>query len=226
MDDPFNIPTEVPAMTLKEVVLFPKVMLPLKIFEERYRKMLFDVLNTNRMFAVVCQRENNEADHQLQEPPFEVATVGLVRLSKKQKDGTSFVILQGLQRMRIRGIVQEHPYRVIKVELMESILDEPFNDIREKLVAQMIRNKDLGGEVTDEILSYLCPMQDDDAFVDLAAFTLCKHTIRKQAMLEVVRLRRRAKMLLDDLMRENNHLQISRHLNEEWGDESGDFNQN
>ena len=128
--------------------------------------------------------------------------------------------------MRIRGIVQEHPYRVIKVELMESILDEPFNDIREKLVAQMIRNKDLGGEVTDEILSYLCPMQDDDAFVDLAAFTLCKHTIRKQAMLEVVRLRRRAKMLLDDLMRENNHLQISRHLNEEWGDESGDFNQN
>ena len=124
------------------------------------------------------------------------------------------------------GIIRETPYRMLKVELMNSILDEPLHEIREKLIVQMKRNKDLGGEVTDEILSYLCPMQDDDAFVDLAAFTLCKHTIRKQAMLEVVRLRRRAIMLLDDIMRENNQLQITQHLKDNWGDSTTDLSNN
>lgn len=226
MPDSYQIPSVVPAMTLKNIVLFPKVIMPLKIFENRYQEMLSDVLNSNRMFAVVCQREKKEVDKELDEPPFEVATVGLVRLSKKHDDGTSFVLLQGLQRMRIRGIIRETPYRMLKVELMNSILDEPLHEIREKLIVQMKRNKDLGGEVTDEILSYLCPMQDDDAFVDLAAFTLCKHTIRKQAMLEVVRLRRRAIMLLDDIMRENNQLQITQHLKDNWGDSTTDLSNN
>ena len=55
---------------------------------------------------------------------------------------------------------------------------------------------------SDDILEYLRPLEDDVAFVDLAAFTLCKHLLRKQAMLEVQRLNQRARMLLDDLKKE------------------------
>ena len=40
----FDIPKELPVMTLRGVVLFPKAMMPLRIFEERYRQMLDDVL--------------------------------------------------------------------------------------------------------------------------------------------------------------------------------------
>ena len=78
-----DIPDIIPVMTLKGVVLFPKAMMPLRIFETRYRQMLRDVLQAERMFAIVAERENvsdEEADLEL---PFEVATVGLVRVSKK-----------------------------------------------------------------------------------------------------------------------------------------------
>ena len=69
-------------MTLRGVVLFPHAILPLRIFEDRYKKMLSDVLKNDRMFAVVAQ-ENNVILNRWKNHPFEVATIGLVRSPKK-----------------------------------------------------------------------------------------------------------------------------------------------
>ena len=69
--------------------------------------------------------------------------------------------------------------------------------------------------MTDEIMDFLDPLEDDVSFVNLAAFSLCKQSLRKQAMLEVSSLGKRASMLLDDLMRENDRLSL---LNKALGD--------
>ena len=203
---PIEIPSDLPVMTLRGVVLFPKAMMPLRIFEERYRQMLDEVLNTTRIFGIVCERENVAADEIHLEHPFGVATAGLIRVSKKHDDGTSFVLLQGIKRVKIRGVKQEMPYRIIETEEMESICDDSSHQIRKQIEQALEQNKLLGGEVTDEMLDFLNPLEDDDAFVDLAAFTLCKHTLRNQAMLEVQELSKRANMLLTDLHRENDRL--------------------
>ena len=203
-----NIPSRIPAMTLRDVVLFPQAMLPLRIFEDRYKKMLSDVLNQDRIFAVVAERDQILTDDQLDEPPFEVATAGLVRVSKENDDGTSFVMLQGLSRVRIRSINDEGPYRILKVEPLETIIEKDTKEYRNKIYDALVQNKLLGGETTKDILGYLETIEDDVAFVDLAAFTLCKNTIRKQAMLEVQRLHKRAEMFFDDLMQENLQLSV------------------
>jgi Lon protease-like protein len=203
-----NIPSRIPAMTLRDVVLFPQAMLPLRIFEDRYKKMLSDVLNQDRIFAVVAERDQTLTDDQLDEPPFEVATAGLIRVSKENEDGTSFVMLQGLSRVRIRSINDEGPYRILKVEPLETIIEKDTKEYRNKIYDALVQNKLLGGEVSKDILDYLETIEDDAAFIDLAAFTLCKNTIRKQAMLEVQRLHKRAEMLFDDLMQENLQLSV------------------
>ncbi len=203
-----NIPSRIPAMTLRDVVLFPQAMLPLRIFEDRYKKMLSDVLNQDRIFAVVAERDQTLTDDQLDEPPFEVATAGLVRVSKENDDGTSFVMLQGLSRVRIRSIDDEGPYRILKVEPLETIIEKDTKEYRNKIYDALVQNKLLGGETSKDILDYLETIEDDVAFVDLAAFTLCKNTIRKQAMLEVQRLHKRAEMFFDDLMQENLQLSV------------------
>ena len=92
--NPTAVPKQLPVMTLRGVVLFPKAMMPLRIFEERYKEMLDEVLNTTRMFGIVCERENVAEDEVHMEHPFGVATAGLIRVSKKHDDGTSFVLLQ------------------------------------------------------------------------------------------------------------------------------------
>ena len=216
---PTAVPKQLPVMTLRGVVLFPKAMMPLRIFEERYKEMLDEVLNTTRMFGIVCERENVAEDEVHMEHPFGVATAGLIRVSKKHDDGTSFVLLQGIRRVKVRGIVQEMPYRIIEAEEMESIQDESSHKIRKEIEQALEQNKLLGGEVTDEMLEFLNPLDDDDAFVDLAAFTLCKHTLRKQAMLEVQHLSKRASMLLTDLHRENDRLATIKQLMNQSEDE-------
>jgi Lon protease-like protein len=203
-----NIPSRIPAMTLRDVVLFPQAMLPLRIFEDRYKKMLSDVLNQDRIFAVVAERDQALTDGHLYEPPFEVATAGLVRVSKENEDGTSFVMLQGLSRVRIRSIDDEGPYRILKVEPLETIIEKDTKEYRNKIYDALVQNKLLGGETSKDMLDYLETIEDDVAFVDLAAFTLCKNTIRKQAMLEVQRLHKRAEMFFDDLMQENLQLSV------------------
>ena len=204
--EPIEIPKALPIMTLRGVVLFPKAMMPLRIFEERYRQMLDDVLNTTRIFGIVCEREDVAEDEIHLEHPFGVATAGLIRVSKKHDDGTSFVLLQGINRVKVKGIVQEMPYRIIEAEEIKSIHNDYSQDTRKEIEEALEQNKLLGGEVTDEMLEFLNPLDDDDAFVDLAAFTLCRHTLRKQAMLEVEDLSKRASMLLTDLHRENDRL--------------------
>ena len=204
----FSIPNRIPAMTLRGVVMFPQAMMPLRIFEERYKTMLADRLNDDRIFAIVGERENVTEEEEHLELPFGVATAGLIRVSKENPDGTSFVLLQGLSRVRIMSIPQEIPYRILEVEPVETIIDESAIGLRAKLTAELERNQKLGGEVNKEMLDFLTPLDDDTSFVDLAAYSLCKHTLRKQAMLEVQNLGKRANMLLDDLTMENDRLDL------------------
>ena len=51
-----KLPCEVPVMTLPDATLFPQALLPLHIFEPRYRRMLADVLESDRMFSVAMQK--------------------------------------------------------------------------------------------------------------------------------------------------------------------------
>ena len=220
----FDIPKELPVMTLRGVVLFPKAMMPLRIFEERYRQMLDDVLNNTRMFGIVCERENVTEDEVHLEHPYSVATAGLIRVSKKHDDGTSFVLLQGIKRVKVCGISQELPYRIIKTEEIDTIHDDSSSLIRKDIEQALEQNKLLGGDVTDEMLEFLNPMEDDDAFVDLAAFTLSKHVLRKQSMLEVQELSKRANMLLTDLHRENDRLATIKQMTRQSEEEGSEFN--
>ena len=205
-----EIPTEVPVMTLRDVVLFPKAMMPLKIFEPRYREMLENSLQGNRMFAIVAERENVGPDETSEEPPFEVGTVGLVRVSKKHEDGTSFVLLQGLERVKINAIVREEPYRLIQVKPWPTRIDEKAVGVRDELSTELQRNYDLGGGVTEQMLEFLNPLEDDVSFVDLTIFSICEDTFRKQAMLEVQSLAKRGRMIIEDLILENKRLSLLR----------------
>ncbi len=209
-----NIPRQIPAMTLKDVVLFPNAIMPLRIFEKRYRLMLSEVLKSDRMFAVVAQRDKVGTDEQIDEPPFEVATAGLIRVSKTNTDGTSLVMLEGISRVRIESIANETPYRVLNIQPFDTIVDNEKPVPRNDILEAMRQNHMLGGEVTKEILDYVSRVKDDSAFVDLVAYALCHRTIRKQAMLEIQRLHKRAEMLLNDILSINMQLSIQGSLPE------------
>ncbi len=94
---------ELPLFPLPEVVLFPKEVLPLHIFESRYRIMLKSVLETDSMFGVIKWDPNTKT----------MANVGCcAQIIKHQKseDGTSNIITLGQQRFQILEIIRSTPY--------------------------------------------------------------------------------------------------------------------
>src|SRR5256886_4762365 len=104
------LPKRVPVMPLPGALLFPHALLPLCIFDPRYRKMLKHALAHHRMFCVAlikphCTEWQSRADF------FHIAGVGLIRACVERGDGTSNLILQGLERIRFRDFEQEAPFR-------------------------------------------------------------------------------------------------------------------
>src|SRR5882672_12628595 len=110
-----NLPRELPVMTLPEATLFPQALLPLFIFEPRYRKMLADSLDTHRMFSVAMQRPDRK-----RETPLPVAGLGLIRVAVGHRDGTSHLILQGLARVELEEPVRYKPYRIQKIHALHA----------------------------------------------------------------------------------------------------------
>ena len=117
-----EIPREVPVMTLSQTVLFPQAMMPLFIFEPRYREMLSTVLEGDRIFAVAALDERDE-DAEVLETPYSIAGVGVVRACKQNPDGTSNLILQGLARVKFENFVCEEPFRRARIQQLMSESD-------------------------------------------------------------------------------------------------------
>ena len=192
-------------MTLPNVAFFPQALLPLEIFEPRYRHMLRDVLATNRIFAVAGLDLMAAATEDGFEPPHRIACIGLIRACQKNADGTSNLLLQGLCRVSIESIIGDEPYRRIRIRTLASQPGAAASEnarLRSEL-ARLIRlrlklSPDGPGAMTELLKS----IEDPEMFADIAAFNLCKNAMLKQKLLETLDVNRRLAMLLKVLRSE------------------------
>ena len=127
-------------MLLPDCTLFPHGGLPLFIYEDRYRKMLADALEGDCFFAVARLLD--------EEVPFsegaaKIGTIGLVRASRQQEDGTSQLLLHGVMRVRFNEWLDEKAYPYASVEPVISHFAQPHQE-----AAAM---KTLRGSVEDAI---------------------------------------------------------------------------
>ena len=185
------VPDEIAVMTLPEVAFFPQALMPLHIFESRYRKMLKSVLETHRIFAVAGLRPDADPS---EEEAQRIATAGIVRACNLNADGTSNLLLQGLTRVEILGTVSEHPYRVIRVKTLSSIAgatESENSKLRHRVERLIALKRQLGGAMPQGFSQFLKSVDDSEAFIDLAIFTLCENTSLKQQLLETLDVRQR-----------------------------------
>ena len=206
------LPSEVPVMTLPETVFFPQALMPLHIFEPRYREMLRNVLATNRLFAVAGLDPLGEPG---QEQPHRVATVGIVRACQGNDNGTSNLLLQGLTRVRIISIAQAEPYRRIQVQALASepggkpAANRALQSHTRRLIDEKAR---IGGRVPEDFVRFLATVKDPETFVDLAVFNLCENAGLKQRLLEILDVNRRLRVYNGYLRREVTQLDLERRL--------------
>src|SRR5438094_10447943 len=106
-------------MPLPGAVLFPHALLPLYIFELRYREMLAHALAKERMFCVALLRPER-AQWKSEDDFFDIGTIGLIRACVGRGEATSILILQGLHRGRFAVFVQLDPFPTAELETLRS----------------------------------------------------------------------------------------------------------
>jgi len=209
-----EIPSEVPVMTLSHTVLFPQAIMPLFIFEPRYKEMLHDVLHQDRIFAVAAlDQRSNQTD--LAEKPYLTAGIGLIRACKQNPDGSSNLVLQGFARVGFESILAEKPYCRASVR---HILSEPGGpqDRIARMQAQLLgliqTQQRLGAGIPKEVLHVLSMIKEPENRLDLAISTLCSSVTLKQELLETRGILPRYQKFAAFLKSEIQRLKLERHL--------------
>lgn len=215
MEMEITLPDEVPVMTLPNTAFFPQALMPLHIFEPRYRAMLRDVLASNRLFAVAGLDAGAMNDPARFEPPHRVASVGIIRACQKNANGTSNLLLQGICRVEIVRILQDEPYRRISIRALASeagASDDENQALRRELARLLGLKLKLAADGSKEMTSFLKTVEDPEAFVDIAAFSLCEDAQLKQKLLETLDVHRRLELFGRRLRREIEDLKLRRKL--------------
>lgn len=210
-----TLPEEVPVMTLPNTAFFPQALMPLHIFEPRYQAMLRDVLATNRLFAVAGLDAQRATEPGEVEPPFRVASLGIVRACQANENGTSNLLLQGLCRVEIVAIVTDAPYRRIRIRALTSkpgASAEENDSLRRQLQRLLNVKLKLATGGPTEMAAFLKGVDDPEAFVDIAAFSLCENLALKQKLLETLDVHNRLQLLGAQLRRDIESLKLRRKL--------------
>lgn len=118
--------TPVPMFPLPGVFLFPHQVLPLHVFEPRYRQMIQDLLDGpgRLVIATTLIGERETAVH----PPEVVPVAGLGEIMRHERvpDGRFLIWVLGLARVRVHEVPSEHPYRLVRCEpFLEIAVPEP-----------------------------------------------------------------------------------------------------
>lgn len=210
-----HVPETVPVMTLPNTVFFPQALLPLHIFEARYRQMLRDVLAKDRIFAVAHLDVSRARHNQSVEPLHHIASVGIIRACQKDDNDTSNLLLQGLCRVEIKKIVREEPYRVISVQPITTTAGTHHAEL-EILRLEVMRllnvRRRLGTPVPKGMTQFLESIEDIDTFADIAAFNLCENNAVKQRLLETLETRQRLQLFATSLKSEIETQRLRRKL--------------
>ena len=210
-----HVPEIVPVMTLPNTVLFPQALLPLHIFEPRYREMLRDVLANDRLFAVAHLDITRHESLGSVEPLHRIASVGIVRACQKGDDDTSNLLLQGICRVEVKEIVREEPYRLVAVQPVATSSGTHHAELeilRLEVMRLLNLRRRLGTPAPKGMTQFLESIDDIDTFADIAVFNLCENSAVKQQLLETLETRRRLQLFVASLKTEIDGQRLRRKL--------------
>jgi Lon protease-like protein len=194
-----KLPDVISLFPLPNVVLFPRMPLPLHVFEPRYRAMVRDAIRGGRLIGMVLLRGDWEREYHGRPPIFATGTVGEMVRVEELSDGRFNIVLRGLREYVIEQETERGtPYREARVA-WRGVPSDQLGSRTRNAIADLVRRylARLGRAPGPEPL--LDEAVDDETFVNFFAQHLELAALEKQALLEAQSLGARAARLCDVL---------------------------
>jgi len=213
-----NIPKELPVLMLRDIVVFPYMVVPLFVGREKSKNAIDHALSTHRMILLLTQK-NMEIEEPKTEDVYQMGTVALVMRMLKLPDGRVRILAQGLIRAEVRELDEEkHHYSAkIKVIREAEVEKEPIE------VEAMIRNvrdgldeaSTLGKNIPPEIMIIAANVDEPGRLADLTAATLDLKIEEAQELVEIMEPFHRLKKVYEKLTKELQLLDVQSKISTE-----------
>lgn len=191
-----------PVIVLADCNIFPHALLPLRIFEPRYRALLDASLRRHRFMGVATLRHAgaepwDESDDNIE--PYSCA--GLLRVCVGQPDGTSRLILQGVRRVRIVGWEQREPFRVARIERVPSVVEDEIAalGLAEQVYQEVSSRLEEDSPLRRQLEQQFNTNCDPSLLADVVAYHFVPRAQQRQPLLEFTSVEQRLEYLLQYL---------------------------
>ena len=206
-------PIDLPLLPLRDVVVFPHMVIPLFVGRPRSIRALEVAMEAGKSIMLVAQKSAGK-DDPTPEDVYEIGCVAGILQMLKLPDGTVKVLVEGTQRARINTIEDADSHFTCQVTPIEpdAIQGSETEALRRAIVAQFEQYVKLNKKIPPEILTSLAGIDDAGRLADTIAAHLPLKLEQKQKMLEIVGTSERLEGLLTQLETEIDILQVEKRI--------------
>lgn len=221
-DKSLEIPETMPMLPVRDIVVFPYMILPLFVGREPSIKAVEEALSKNRLIFLASQKEITE-ENPTSDTIYETGTIAMIMRMRKLADGRVKVLIQGIAKGKIEKFEQHQPNFVVKV----TKIDEPTATVpsieMEALVRTVKENLEkiisLGKVLSPDILMVLEDVADPGRLADLVASNLGLKVFDAQGILETTDHKERLRKVNDFLVKELELLAVQARIRSQAKDE-------
>jgi ATP-dependent Lon protease len=218
VDKEIEIPESVPVLPVRDIVVFPYMILPLFVGREMSIKAIEHSLNTNRMVLLLTQKDLT-IENPSPEDLFSIGTVVLVMRMLKLPDGRVKILVQGLSKARALNYSQTEPFFTAYIEKVDEQRYEKLTIEDEALLrnvkGQLEKVGSLGKSVLPDIMGVIENIEDPGRLADLVASNIGLKTDQSQEILEMMDPVKRLKRVSEILTREIELLTVQQKIQSE-----------
>ncbi|MFQ5876530.1 MAG: endopeptidase La [Acidobacteriota bacterium] len=220
-EDQLKIPKDLPVLTLRDIVVYPFIIVPLSVSRQRSIKAIDRALSENRMILLLAQKDGR-VEEPYERDLFRTGTVGVIMRMLKLPDGRIRVLVQGVCRARVEEYTRKDPFlqariaRVPEPAAGESLeVEALLRSVRRSLE----RSISLGKPISSEVMVIASNLEDPGRLADLTASNLDLKVEEAQEILKtvdpLVRLKRVHELLNREIELLNMQQEINTHAREE-----------
>ena len=217
-DQKLHVPKELPVLMLRDIVVFPYMVVPLFVGREKSKNAVDQALSSHRMILLVTQK-SAEVEDPKQDDVFEIGTVALIMRMLKLPDGRIRILAQGLVRAKIESLKEDKPHFTASVQVMHDP-DEAEKSIEVEALVRNVRTdldkaSALGKNIPPEVMIIAANVEEPGRLADLTAANLELKVKEGQRILEIIPPFDRLKKVYELLTKELEMLDVQSRITSE-----------
>ena len=202
-----------PSLPLRDIVIFPGMIVPLFVGRDKSIKALNEVMKTNKKIILVTQK-NAEIDDPIEKDLYSVGCESKILQLLKLPDGTIKVLVEGIDRIKIIESKSDKELLMCSTEVIKDKIDskEDLLSLSIAIIRKLEKLTNLSKKISSELFNNLKEQKNPSKIADLIAGQLNIPIFEKQKLLETIDLKTRLEKLMNHINNEINVIGVEKRI--------------